>query len=154
STLIYTTMGNFAGLRKRRPRNRQAKAALWDLARTILQDHRVHKAANAGERTIADIVLAAQIEGESLSENDLVVCVLGPYLAGMDTAANTAAFLLYELLSRPELLDRVIGEIDQVFSGNALSAQALRGMRALRGAFLETLRLHPVAPAVPRHAVE
>lgn len=154
STLIYSTMGNFPALRQRLPRYRRARAALWELARTILDEHRLHEAVTESDRTIADIILAGKLEGQPLSETDLIICVLGPYLAGMDTAANTAAFLFYELLSQPALLERVVAEIDEVFSSGVPSAQALRGMRALRGAFLETLRVHPVGPAVPRHAVE
>src|SRR5439155_14985016 len=119
-----------------------------------IQEHRNQIAQDKSDGTIADIVLAGNADGQAFSENDLVMFVLGTYIAGLDTAANTAAFLFYELLSHPLLLEQVLAEIDQVFADGVPSAQRLRGMRTFRGAFLETLRLHPVAPSLIRHAVE
>jgi cytochrome P450/CRP-like cAMP-binding protein len=153
-TIIYATMGNLPGLRLLHPRYRRAKAALWELARKILDERRGRPAEDEGERTIADIALTARVDGQPFSADDLTMLVLGPYIAGLDTAANTAAFLLYELLRQPALLEQVVAEVDDAFGAGVPSAQGLRQMRALRGAFLETLRLHPVAPAIPRHAVE
>ena len=33
--------------------------------------------------------------------------MLGPFVAGMDTVANTLAFMLYALLEHPDALERV-----------------------------------------------
>jgi cytochrome P450 len=154
STLIYATLGNFTRIRVRWPRYRRAKAALLELARNILEDRRMKAAAADGDGTIADLALSARVDGQLLSEGDLAIIVLGPYIAGLDTAANTAVFLIYELLRHPALLERVVSEIDEAFRDGVPSAQKLRSMRAFRGAFLETLRLHPVAPSILRHAVE
>ena len=153
TNLIEAWLGSFAALRVRRPRYRRAKAALFAFARQILDEHR-HMTAPQGERTIADIVLAGTIHGEPLSENDLTAFTLGPILSGLDTTASTCAFLIYELLRHPELLEQIIAEIDETFDHGAPSAHELRSMRTFRGAFLETLRLHPVAPGIVRHAAE
>jgi cytochrome P450/CRP-like cAMP-binding protein len=153
TNLIEAWLGSFAALRVRRPRYRRAKAALFAFARQILDEHR-HMTAPQGERTIADIVLAGTIHGEPLSENDLTAFTLGPILSGLDTTASTCAFLIYELLRHPELLEQIIAEIDETFNHGAPSAHELRSMRTFRGAFLETLRLHPVAPGIVRHAAE
>ena len=152
TNLIEAFLGNLAALRVRRPRYRRAKAALFDFAREILNEHR-HMTAPQTERTIADIVLAGRIN-EPLSESDLTAFTLGPILSGLDTTASTCAFLIYELLRHPELLEQIIAEIDETFSHGAPSAHELRNMRTFRGAFLETLRLHPVAPGIVRHAAE
>ena len=153
TNLIEAFLGNLAALRVRRPRYRRAKAALFEFAREILNEHR-HMTAPQGERTIADIVLAGRIDDEPLSESDLTAFTLGPILSGLDTTASTCAFLIYELLRHPELLEQIIAEIDETFSHGAPSAHELRNMRTFRGAFLETLRLHPVAPGIVRHAAE
>ena len=83
--------------------------------------------------TIADIVLAGNADGPAFSENDLVMFVLGPYIAGLDTAANTAAFLFYELLSHPLLLEQVLAEIDSKTGlTTAERAELARFRKALR----------------------
>jgi cytochrome P450 len=153
TNLIDALLGRFAALRVRRPRYRRAKAALFEFARQIVDEHR-HMTAPQGERTIADIVLAGRIDGEPLSESDLIAFTLGPILSGLDTAASTCTFLICELLLHPEVLEQIIAEIDETFSHGAPSAHELCSMRTLRGAFLETLRLHPVAPGILRHVVE
>jgi cytochrome P450 len=153
TNLIDAFLGNLAALRVRRPRYRRAKAALFEFARRIVDEHR-HMTVPQDKRTIADIVLAGRINGQPLSENDLTAFTLGPLLSGLDTTASTCAFLIYELLRHPQLLEQIIAEIDETFRHGVPSADELRGMRAFRGAFLETLRLHPVAPGILRHAAE
>jgi cytochrome P450/CRP-like cAMP-binding protein len=154
STLIYLSMGNLPSIRTRRPRYRTAKAALLKLSKDILQERVGVVTGGGGESTIADIALSARLDGQPLSEGDLAMIVLGPYIAGLDTAANTATFLIYELLRHPALMEEVMSEIDAAFSRGVPSAQELRGMRAFRGAFLETLRLHPVAFSILRRAAK
>jgi cytochrome P450 len=153
TNLIEAFLGNLTAWRVRRPRYRRAKAALFELARQILAEHR-QMTAPQGEQTIADIVLGGTLGGKPLSEDDLMAFTLGPILSGLDTTASTCSFLMYELLRQPELLKQIIAEIDETFAKGAPSAQELRSMRTLRGAFLETLRLHPVAPGLIRHAAE
>jgi cytochrome P450/CRP-like cAMP-binding protein len=153
TNLIEAFLGKFPALRVRCPRYRRSKAVLFEFAREIL-DERRHMTSPQGERTIADIALAGRIDGRPLSEHDLTAFVLGPILAGLDTAASTSTFFIYELLRHPEMLDQIHAEIDQTFSHGIPTAHELRGMRTFRGAFLETLRLHPVAPGIGRHVAE
>jgi cytochrome P450 len=153
TNLIEAFLGNLTALRVRRPRYRRAKASLFRFARQILEEHR-HRSTAQGEETIADIVLKGKINDKPLSEDDLIAFTLGPIFSGLDTTGSTCAFLIYELLRRPELLERIIAEIDATFADGAPGTRGLRGMRTLRGAFFETLRLHPVAPGIIRHAAE
>jgi cytochrome P450 len=153
TNLIEAFLGNLTALRVRRPRYRRAKASLFRFARQILEEHR-QMTAPEGEQTIADIVLKGTINGKPLSEDDLIAFTLGPIFSGLDTTGSTCAFLIYELLQRPELMEVIVAEIDAAFADGAPGTHALRGMRTLRGAFLETLRLHPVAPGVIRHVSE
>jgi CRP-like cAMP-binding protein len=150
--MIYISMGNLPSIRTRAPRFRESKAALLKLAKDILQDRAAIGA--GGESTITDVALSARIDGQPMSEGDLAMIVLGPYIAGLDTAANTATFLIYELLRHPALMEEVMSEIEAAFATGMPSAHELRGMKAFRGAFLETLRLHPVAFSILRRAAQ
>jgi len=157
SILIGATVGPTPVWRLRGKGYRAAKAAMWRLASTILDERRKQDPAAASERVpdLVDIILAARdVDGQPFAEADLLCTVLGPYFAGMDTSASTASFLLYEILTQPGLQERVVAEIDTFFAEGVPTAQGLRRMRVLRGALFETLRLHPVAFGVHRHAVE
>src|SRR5262249_4764256 len=114
--LLSAVAGYFLALRGRG--YRAAKATMWAAARDILEERRaLGKAATAGrDPRIADLVLGAcDVDGRPFSENDLIANVLLRYLAGIDTAANTAAFLTYQLLRQPPLLERVVAEVDESF---------------------------------------
>lgn len=68
-----------------------------------------HKANPPVDRppNLIDDALAAVQAGRVLSELDLAPIALGPYIAGLDTSANTIAFMLYDPRERtPALQER------------------------------------------------
>jgi cytochrome P450 len=98
------------------------------------------------QRDMVDDLLAAHAERpDEYTERDLRVGVVGPYVAGLDTVANTCTFALYALLREPEALRRVVAEVDAAMADGPLTAEKLKTMPALQGAVMETLRLYPVA---------
>lgn len=106
-----------------------------------------------GPPDFVDAVEQAAREHPTLfAEDEIVSAGLLPFFAGVDTVGQTNVFILYELLRHPELLERVRWEADLLFEAGPPSPQALREARDLNGAVSETLRLHPVAFAMPRTA--
>ena len=81
-----------------------------------------------------------------------VACIF-PYVAGIDTVANTCAFLLHALTTRPDVGERVLPEIRTGFESTPTPGD-LKTMVAFHGATMETLRFHPVSPFVARHAAK
>ncbi|MFI5274274.1 MAG: cytochrome P450 [Ktedonobacterales bacterium] len=139
----------------RRPAYTAAKARVVVLMRQMIAERRAKRARGwlADEPDLLDTLLDARNEdGSPLSDVELVIGAQLPYIAGMDTAAATCAFLLYALLKRPALLERVTAEVDAAFVGGTLRADALREMPALHAAAMETFRLYPVVSAAPRIA--
>lgn len=64
--------------------------------------------------------------------------------AGHHTSSGTAAWTLIELLRDPELMSRVVRELDDLYAdGSSVSFQALREIPVLESALKETLRMHP-----------
>jgi len=64
--------------------------------------------------------------------------------AGHHTTSGTAAWTLIELLRNPDVLDRVVGELDEIYAdGRDVSHQALREIPELEHSIQEALRLHP-----------
>ena len=85
-----------------------------------------------------------------LPETNLDLTVLAPYMVGLDTTANTCAFMLYNVLKRPELMERMTAEADAVFEDGLVPGEGVRRLDVARRVAMETLRLHPVSPAVLR----
>jgi cytochrome P450 len=73
---------------------------------------------------------------------------------GHDTTSSTVSFLAYELGRHPDVLERVLGELDTVLAGRAPTAeQLLNDLPYLSMAIDETLRLYPPVWFGPRMSV-
>lgn len=75
---------------------------------------------------------------------------MGAFIAGMDTAANSLAFILYRMHRHPEYLPALRAEADLLFRNGPPDAEALGRSPLLHRFVMETLRLHPIAPALTR----
>ncbi|MCK6507863.1 cytochrome P450 [Myxococcota bacterium] len=132
------------------PAYRRSKQRILAHASKVAQQHRDHPDAARGD--LVDDILAAVARGDTIREENVRLLTLGPLFGGIDTASNTSAFALYNILARPEVRARVMAEVRQVFSaGPSPDWEAFKGMSALRGVMMETLRLFPVAYLASRH---
>jgi len=72
-----------------------------------------------------------------------------------DTTAGTLAWILYELSSRPKVVDRLRREILQhVGPDNAPTYAHLKEMKFVQNVINETLRLYPAVPVNVREALK
>ena len=81
--------------------------------------------------------------------------VLGPFMAGLDTAAGIGAFMLYALLKHPDLLARVTAEVDGLFrgmeeAGGTVGTRDLHQLDVIHRVAMETMRLYPLSPVASR----
>ncbi|HTD56667.1 MAG TPA: cytochrome P450 [Silvibacterium sp.] len=134
------------------PRFRRARLRIWEMAEKV-------KVANAPKGSgcpvsnlIRDVLDLRQTHPDLLRESDLRLTVLGPFIAGLDTAASTCAFLLYELLKDPALLAAAKAEADELLAKPDLTPERFERFDVIRRALQETLRMHPIAPALQRTA--
>jgi cytochrome P450 len=135
------------------PRYRKARRSVLRLGAELLATHRQPPSADR-EPDLVDDLLAAQSQGRyHASEAELIFAALGPFVAGLDTVANTCAFMLYALLGNPAALERVRADADTLFSSGAPEPAVLKELPALRGAVMETMRLYAIAPFLGRTAV-
>src|SRR5579883_226319 len=116
-----------------------------ELGRLILAAHTATPRTFAGTDFIDALLARARQEPGAFSEALLARAALSPFLAGLNTVANSCSFLFYALLTQPQVLSRVQAEVDQALARGPLDWETLRRMQDLRGAVLETLRLYPVA---------
>ena len=136
----------------RLPRYQRSLRRVLELGEEVLRAHRDGPKDPQNPDLVDDLLAAATADPSLFRENDLRLAATGPFIAGLDTVANACAFLLYEILTRPELRSRIVAEVDALFDGGPLSLDGLRGLRTLHAAAMETLRIHPISPAVMRNA--
>ncbi|MCB9681616.1 MAG: cytochrome P450, partial [Alphaproteobacteria bacterium] len=65
-------------------------------------------------------------------------------------AGRVLNHILYQLVRHPDVLARVLPEIDRVLGGSEVTLEDLQSMQVFRAAIQETLRLLPIAVAVQR----
>ena len=151
AALIRTNFcGNRPQLIMRLPRIRRARRRVMELAKLILEDHDPSRRTGRPPDYIDDILALHRSNPEFLPETDLPITVLGPFLAGVDTATSVSACILYELLRRPDLLARVTAEADALFSGGIPALSDLRRLDVTHRVVLETMRVYPPVVAGSR----
>ena len=135
----------------RRFRRTRDRAEL--LAATILDQHDPARRAGMEPDLIDDLLELHRADPQFLPENDLRWASLGPFLAGLHTAANVAGFMVHWLIKEPESQAAMRLEADELFAGEGPTPEKLRKMDVTHRFAMETLRLHPVAQATLREVV-
>jgi len=138
----------------RDPRYRRAKRRVNELGQGMIAARRGQPPATDDARTLIDDIMIAHAERPDLiPDSDLVLSLTGPYVAGLDTVANTLAATVYAVLRHPEVRQRVIAESDALFAGGTIDDSTLtRSIPAVTGAISESMRLYPIAVAQMRTA--
>lgn len=135
------------------PSYKRAKRRVLELARIAIAKRRSSDVKRERPNLIDDLIADSQTIDPMFSEAELIAAAVGPYLAGIDTVANTCSFMLYALLKSPEVMAKVMQEVDLLFRDGTPNAEQLRGMSALHGTAMETLRMYPAAAAIQRYAI-
>src|SRR3546814_8180686 len=97
---------------------------------------------------------AHQRDPDLVPKADLVMLMTGPYVAGLDTVANTTAAIVYTVLKHPDVLARIHAEVDALYAKSrpVNEDEFMKDLPALNGAIMETMRLYPIAVAQIRTA--
>ncbi|MER7008524.1 cytochrome P450 [Dactylosporangium sp. NPDC000555] len=143
------------------PRYKKAKARVFELGDRMAADLR----ARAGrtperDRILVEDIMAAHLERPGVvPAEDLTMTLTGPYVAGLDTVANTTASFVYAVLKHPEVLAKIQAEADELFGAtndgaSPISEDDVRRLPAVRYALMETMRLYPVAVTLVRTAAK
>ncbi len=129
---------------------RRARARGRELARAVLA-HKREVGPRRSSPDFIDLMLELRdADPQLLPETNLPLTVLAPYMVGLDTTASTCSFMIYNVLKRAQLMERMTAEADALFENGPVSGEKLRRLDVSRRVAMETLRLHPVSPAVLR----
>lgn len=140
------------------PKYQRAKARLMADANRITEifmERSNHASAHgSGARLFDDLIEAHKQRPDLMTDYELPLNLFGPFLAGMDTASNTVAAVLYTIVANTECWDQVRGEADDLFSTDEpITSEALfQQGKYLNATVKETMRLFPSVPALMRHA--
>ena len=137
----------------RTPRMRRARERMDKLYRTVLEAHESEPRSGRRPDFVDDLLDHHRDDPQFLPERDLKAACMGPFVVGLHTAANTIAFMVYGLLRHPETLARARDEADALFGGEGVTARKLQNLDVIHRVALETLRMYPVVPVLPREAV-
>ncbi len=131
-------------------RFRRARARAERLCQEVSVSHDPSRRRDAAPDLIDDLLELHRADPEFLPEADLRAGMLGPFIAGLDTMAGVCSFMLYSILKHPDVLERMTAEADAVFANGGPTAQDIRRLDVTHRTALETMRMHPTAPALPR----
>ncbi len=136
------------------PRSFQARASSLGMILRIWEEHRTPDAL-AQDPDFVDVVHAFHRKHpELMTTNDAIVALIGPFLAGLDTAANVTSTLLFHVLADAELQRDIMAEADQAFAAGVPTRQSLARMTKTRWAAMEALRMYNPAPGQFRLVTE
>ena len=136
-----------------RPHVQRAIKRMDELAQRILAAHEPEKRLNKPADAVDHLLELHNRDPQFMPATDLYEQVLGPFVAGIDTAAGVCSFMFYELLRQPDLRAQVTTEADALFAGGTPTVGALRELDVIHRAAMETMRLHPLSPALTPRTV-
>ncbi|NEW50696.1 cytochrome P450 [Nocardia cyriacigeorgica] len=123
-----------------------ARSELVALVQEIMDTRAANPPAESGDRDMLDVLVS--VPGEDgkprFSASEITGIFISMMFAGHHTTSGTAAWSVIELLRHPEQLQKVVAELDDLYSdGSDISFGALRQIPQLEAVLKETLRLHP-----------
>ena len=134
------------------PGFRRAARRVDELYRTVVERHsgeRRNRGANPPD-LIDELLDLHESDPSFLSEADLKVSVLGPFIAALHTVASTCSFMLYALLRNPGLLAAARAEADALFADGEPAWSDVEKVDVLHRTALETMRMYPAVPMLAR----
>lgn len=105
---------------------------------------------NLPDNLLGDVYQAHIDDPDFIQARDLSVLLTGPYVAGLDTVANTVAAATYGILKTPGVLEKVQAEADALYSKDTVTEMDIRGLDYIQGCLKEAMRLWPIAVAQMR----
>jgi sterol 14alpha-demethylase len=124
-----------------------ARAELVGLIEQIMERRDAAGPPPHDERDLVDVLMSLRADNGSwvFSPDQVTGMFISMMFAGHHTTSTTASWAIIELLRNPDVLARVVAELDELAerSGGAITYHDLRGVPWLEASLKETLRLHP-----------
>ncbi len=133
------------------PKFKKASARMDELGRQMIIDFKAHaEKGTLPDNLLGDVMQAHIDHPDLIEERDLALILTGPYVAGLDTVANTIAACTYGILKTPGVLEKVQAEADALYAKDTVVEADIRGLDYIQGCIKEAMRLWPIAVAQMR----
>jgi cytochrome P450 len=102
-------------------------------------------------KDIAALLLQARFDdGQPMSRDEIIEQLLMLLIGGYETTSNALCWAVYCLLRHKDVLGRVRSEVETVMGGKPFDAARARDLSYLGAMIQESMRLYPIALAMPR----
>ncbi|MCY3691544.1 MAG: cytochrome P450 [Chloroflexi bacterium] len=132
------------------PKVRRARRRIEELFERVLAAHEPALRTEEIPNLSDSLIEMRRLAPDFITDKNLFVDSMGPFMAGADTASSATSFMLYSLLKHPDTLEQVREEADQLFAQDAPTAAGVNNMPVTQRAIQETLRLHTIVPVMVR----
>ncbi|KAK3199946.1 hypothetical protein Dsin_023361 [Dipteronia sinensis] len=125
----------------------------------ILDEHKERKRTTKtgqgeAEDDLVDVFLRLQQDVDlefPLTNNSIKAVIADIFTAGSDTSSTTVEWVMSEMLKNPRAMKDAQAEVRRVFDVKGkVDETGIHELKFLKAVIIETLRLHPAAPLVPR----
>ena len=152
-SLLVHVMGLLPKIALRTPAMRRALQAVLDTYAEIHESHSPAQRAGKRRDLVDDMMDLHWSDPQFVCETDLEFELIAPLIAG-HYVGSAMSFALYELMTHPDLFERIAQEADALFADGDPAGKDL-GIEAIdvtHRFVMESLRLHPVIPVHNRTA--
>ncbi|KAH0464108.1 hypothetical protein IEQ34_006894 [Dendrobium chrysotoxum] len=152
----WSFVGEISGLRYRME---QVHKEMDGVLNEIIAEHEGKKLDRDDmNEDLVDVILRIKRNGEmdlSLTMENVKAVILDLFIAGSDTSSVAIVWAMKELIRHPKVMHKAQLEVGEVLNGKRILEQGdINKLRYLNQVIKETLRLHPIAPLVPRLCCE
>ncbi|AUB35401.1 Cytochrome P450 [Nostoc flagelliforme CCNUN1] len=151
STLLKVTSEQKGESALRKPTYLKVKNRMLTFVKQLVDERRKTGQVTDSPDVVDFLLSVKDDDGQLLTEEEIFSYIPIIIAAGLDTVAHTSAFLIYEILKHPEIYQQVMAEVSAVFDNRIPDLEDMKNMKVLRGAAMETLRLHPVVFMTQRY---
>ena len=151
--LLVYVMGMLPAISLRTPRMRRAHKAVLQTYAEIFASHSPAQRQDAPRDIVDDLMDLHEGDPQFLPETDLEFAFIAPLIAG-HYCGSAMSFALYEMMTHPDLAERIAAEADALFADGdpAASSFDMDAIDVTHRFMMENLRLHPVIPVHNRTA--
>lgn len=139
------------GIMMKMPEFKKARARVDELGEKMVNEFFAHaEAGTLPKNLLGDVMRGYLNDPELIQKRDLKLLLTGPYVAGLDTVANTLAAAVYGILKTPGVAAKVQAEADALFSKDVVAERDVLGLDYIQNCLKEAMRLWPIAVAQMR----
>ena len=133
------------------PEFKRASARVDELGLQMVDEFFAHaEAGTLPKNLLGDVMRGHLNDPELIQKRDLKLLLTGPYVAGLDTVANSLAAAVYGILKTPGVLEKVQAEADALFAKDTVTERDVLGLNYIQNCLKEAMRLWPIAVAQMR----